>query len=176
MDNSAAISLISSGVRRDDLLWADLGCGTGTFTMALASLLGKESTIFAVDSDEKSLKVLSSSNAEIIKTIHADFTKPSMSLPRLNGILMANSLHFVADKGPLILSLSSLLLPEGRILIVEYDTDTPNPWVPHPISFDSLQRFISGLGMSVKKMGTHPSLYGRREMYAAVTTKVAVEQ
>ncbi len=171
MDKSAAIRLISPGVNRYDLRWADLGCGAGTFTIALASLLSRESTIFAVDNDEKGLRTLSNSHSEIIKTIHADFTDISLTLPQLNGILMANSLHFVADKDSLMQSLSALLLPEGRILIVEYDTEASNPWVPYPISFDSLRRLVSRLGMSAMKTGTHPSIYGTREMYAAVITK-----
>ena len=35
--------------------WADLGCGSGTFTMALASLLALDSTIYAVDKNKYSL-------------------------------------------------------------------------------------------------------------------------
>ena len=32
-------------------IWADLGCGDGTFTLALASLLAPGSTIHAMDTD-----------------------------------------------------------------------------------------------------------------------------
>jgi precorrin-6B methylase 2 len=35
--------------------WCDLGCGTGTFTLALATLLPPSSVIYAIDKDEKSL-------------------------------------------------------------------------------------------------------------------------
>ncbi len=36
--------------------WADLGCGSGIFTYALASLLKKGSTIYAIDRDIASFK------------------------------------------------------------------------------------------------------------------------
>jgi predicted RNA methylase len=36
--------------------WCDLGCGTGTFTTALAELLAPGSTIHAVDLDQKMLE------------------------------------------------------------------------------------------------------------------------
>lgn len=171
METSTAIKLLAPSVNHGDLYWADLGCGTGTFTIALASLLSKESTVYAVDRDAKSLETLYRARPEIVRTIRADFTDPLLSFPSLNGILMANSLHFVADKNQLIQHLNSMLLPDGRILIIEYDTDTANTWVPYPVSFGALQRIVSGLGLVVRKTGTHPSIYGGREMYAALVTK-----
>ncbi len=36
--------------------WCDLGCGSGTFTMALADLLAPGSRIHAVDLDQKVLQ------------------------------------------------------------------------------------------------------------------------
>jgi hypothetical protein len=38
--------------------WCDLGCGSGTFTMALAHLLSPGSTIHAVDWDQRALENL----------------------------------------------------------------------------------------------------------------------
>ena len=87
---------------------------------------------------------------------------------------MANSLHFIAEKAELIRRLKSMLSPQGRMLIIEYDTDIANPWVPFPVSFSSLQEIVSGFGMLVRKTGTHPSIYREREMYAALIS-VGVE-
>ena len=39
-------------------LWADLGAGTGTFTSALAWLLGQGATVLAVDRDPGALGAL----------------------------------------------------------------------------------------------------------------------
>jgi trans-aconitate methyltransferase len=38
--------------------WCDLGCGSGTFTMALAHVLSPGSTIHAVDWDQRALENL----------------------------------------------------------------------------------------------------------------------
>jgi methylase of polypeptide subunit release factors len=36
--------------------WADLGCGSGTFTIALAGLLKPQSIIYAIDTNASALK------------------------------------------------------------------------------------------------------------------------
>src|SRR5271169_2859486 len=77
-------------------LWADLGAGTGAFTLALAELLGPSTVIHAVDRDARALRSLAGTvEAKFprVSTIHADFSD-EVPLPPLDGILMANSLHF----------------------------------------------------------------------------------
>jgi methylase of polypeptide subunit release factors len=93
--------------------WADLGCGDGIFTAALYGLLQPGSEIYAVDQDRRALEALHRNFAESYPeaaplTIQADFTRP-LSLPPLDGLLMANSLHFVRHKRLLLAALVQLL-------------------------------------------------------------------
>src|ERR1700730_13739469 len=78
--------------------WADLGCGTGLFTRALAELLPPGSTIYAVDERAEALKKIQDSSRQHIIRIKPNFVDDDLSLARLDGLLMANSLHFVKDK------------------------------------------------------------------------------
>lgn len=56
MNAADAIKLIEKGITGDELqLWADLGCGSGTFTRALASLLPVGSKVLAVDKERQDL-------------------------------------------------------------------------------------------------------------------------
>ena len=90
-------------------------------------------------------------------------------LPPLDGILAANSLHFVDRKQqPATLRLwNTLLKPDGRIVLVEYDSNNPNQWVPYPISFDRLGRLTRDAGLpSPRLLGSHPSSW-HGQMYAA---------
>ncbi len=50
-------------------------------------------------------------------------------------MLAANSLHFVRRRGPVLAAIRAALAPGGRLVVVEYDADSGNPWVPHPFSF-----------------------------------------
>src|SRR4029450_10044540 len=76
--------------------WADLGCGDGTFTLALAELLAPGSTIHAMDGASPALRRIPSVHNGVRITKHrGDFTGLPWPFADLDGILMANSLHYV---------------------------------------------------------------------------------
>src|SRR6185295_11433175 len=84
-------------------LWLDLGCGTGLFTFALAGNLPPGSKIIAIDKDEKALrKIPATVNDVVIQTRVADFVYDALDMKEVNGILIANSLHYVKDKETLL--------------------------------------------------------------------------
>ena len=57
MDHADHVALIRDGVHgATDGPWADLGAGTGAFTLALADLLGPGGLIFSVDRDPADLR------------------------------------------------------------------------------------------------------------------------
>ncbi|HTQ27021.1 MAG TPA: class I SAM-dependent methyltransferase [Puia sp.] len=149
-------------------LWADLGSGTGLFSNALARLITPGSKIFAVDSNMASLNRIEQPQQVTIEKIKADFSNGHLHLQNLDGVLMANSLHYVEDKLGFVKKLAGYLSGHGNILIVEYNTDEPNPWVPFPSSFRSLEKLFRGLGYSViHKINELPSRYDHATIYAA---------
>jgi ubiquinone/menaquinone biosynthesis C-methylase UbiE len=152
--------------------WVDLGCGSGLFTYALAALLPEGSHIYAIDKNLASLDKHPKPEHTLIHLQHADFVSQELSLPKLDGILMANSLHYVKDKPSLILKLSKHLKENGSFIIVEYNTEMANRWVPYPIRFETLKDIFKTLGYArIDKLREKPSLYGRANLYAAYITK-----
>jgi ubiquinone/menaquinone biosynthesis C-methylase UbiE len=138
VDHADHVRLLRDGVTRGGT-WADLGAGTGAFTLALAELLGPGGEVIAVDRDRGALRELESAlraDAAAVRTLGADFTKP-IDLHSLDGIVMANSLHFIRDKAPVLALVHGMLKPSGRLLLVEYDADRGNTWVPYPMSFET---------------------------------------
>src|SRR5919197_1039767 len=95
-----AASLIAAAVPRHTGVWADLGAGDGTFTRALGRLLGPGSRIYAVDRDRAALASLERAGLDgiTVTTVAADLTRlatlPGVAACTLDGVLLANTLHF----------------------------------------------------------------------------------
>ncbi|HEX6042162.1 class I SAM-dependent methyltransferase [Longimicrobium sp.] len=155
--------------------WADLGAGTGTFTRALATLLGPDAEIHAVDADARALRTLrddAPTAGPRIHVHHADFTR-RLPLPPLDGILMANALHFVRDQPAMVTLGASYLRPGGRLVVIEYENRSASRWVPHPVPFARLVDLVADAGLTPPRIvGRRPSAYGG-EMYVAVAVPSA---
>lgn len=187
------VNLLRGGVRSAGGKWADLGSGEGAFTLALRELIGPEGEIFSVDKDEARLRAQQKSFRALFpqSTVHfirADFMHP-LDLPALDGIVMANSLHFFpnnggsrrprqwnssgdhASKDQVLNRVRDYLKEEGQFVLVEYNVDAGNPWVPYPLSFESFRALASRLGWSEPQLLlTVPSRF-LREIYSALTFK-----
>lgn len=156
-------------------MWADLGAGSGAFTLALADLIGPGGEIYAVDKDVRALREAEHALRlrfpdNNVHYVTADFTRP-LDLPPLDGMVMANSLHFQRQKEPLLQAVRGYLKPGGRLILVEYNADHGNPWVPYPLSYPTWQALAEHSGfIDTRLLATHPSRF-LREIYSSVSVK-----
>lgn len=173
MNHNDHVNLLRGGVPSPNGDWADLGSGTGAFTLALADLLDNQAQIFSVDTDKRALQEQERNMRSRFPEAHveyrtADFTKP-LNFPPLDGVVMANSLHFHRPKDAILRLVKSYLKPDGRFILVEYNADSGNPWVPYPISFDTWKNIASKNGFAeTRLLQTVPSRF-LREIYSAVS-------
>jgi ubiquinone/menaquinone biosynthesis C-methylase UbiE len=172
MQLTTAIRLIKNGISNSTFeIWADLGAGTGLFTQALSSCLKPQSIIYAIDKDITSLAKLDTKLLSAqIKKINQDFIADKFDIELLDGILMANALHFVKDKHPFLTQLKRKLKPSGKIIIIEYEMTYGNAWVPYPVNLQTLQHLADEIGLSLIKMDEEPSVYNQTTMYSALLT------
>ncbi len=173
MNHRDHVNLIKNGIPEVGGTWADLGSGGGAFTLALAECIGDEGFIYSIDRDNGSLRrqvktMQSQFPGMKVKYIPADFTHP-LDLPALDGIIMANSLHFVADKLPVLQQCLHYLKSEGRLIIVEYNTDKGNRWVPHPLTYEKWETLATKAGFAeTTLLKTRPSSF-LGEFFSAVS-------
>jgi ubiquinone/menaquinone biosynthesis C-methylase UbiE len=175
-----AVGLIERAVGARRGVWADFGAGNGTFTRALAVLLGPESRIYAVDRDADAIATLagwSASNATNVIPVQADFTRPfdlpGLDSTMLDGILLANALHFVRDADAVLARLVTLVRPGGRVVLIEYDQRAASRWVPYPIPVERLPPLAAAAGLSTPIVSaTRPSEY-RGILYAAAADRLS---
>jgi ubiquinone/menaquinone biosynthesis C-methylase UbiE len=162
MDHRDHVGLLREGVRGSGATWADLGSGEGAFTLALADLLGPTGSIYTVDRDSRALRIQLRALRDAFPNVTvtplvADFTQP-LELPPLDGIVMANSLHFQRDRLAVLRLVRDYLRPAGRLVLVEYDTDHGNPWVPFPLSFRSWATLAAEAGFhDTQRLASVPS-------------------
>lgn len=172
MELSTAITLIEKGLdRKPGQLWMDLGAGSGLFSRAIARVIGPGGKVIAVDKDLSALKRIPAANGQsAIEQIPADFLTMEFPAASLDGVMMANSLHFVENKITFLPRLLAALKPHGRLLLAEYDHDDKNPWVPYPLSYQSLKVLIPRLDpqLRVAKLHEVPSAYHTRPIYCAL--------
>src|SRR4029077_14453494 len=164
MDHADLVRQLRDGVRSSGGTWADLGAGEGAFTAALADLIGPGAHITAVDREGGSLRRLRDEMGRRfpstrLQTVVADFTHP-IPLAHLDGVVMANSLHFVRDKGPVLRLVRQILRAGGTLIVVEYGAHRGNPWVPHPFSYTSWERLAAETGFEgTRLLGTISSRF-----------------
>ncbi|MBI5929996.1 MAG: class I SAM-dependent methyltransferase [Chloroflexi bacterium] len=175
MNHQNHLDLLRNGVPTLGGIWADLGSGTGAFTLALAELIGPTGEIYSVDKDRGALQEQAKTMQRLFPEntlyyLKADFTE-TLELPLLDGIVMANSLHFVNDrhKGAVLQQIKAYMKPDGRILVVEYNTDSGNTWVPHPFAYPTWVKMAKQMGLeNTRLLATYPSRF-LHEIYAAAS-------
>ena len=156
--------------------YADFGAGGGAFTLALRELIGSDATIYAVDDQRSSLAELESNHRARFNSsrnlilLKDDFSL-SLSLPPLDGIVMANSLHFFKDKEKLLRHVRGFLKPNGALLIVEYNVDVGNMWVPYPMSFNVCRVLVKRAGFTEPRLLARMPSSFLNEFYSAVAYK-----
>ena len=165
--------LLRDGIPAPGGTWADFGAGAGAFTLAIADLLGPGANVIAIDRDARRLRENERAlRARFPETkashVAADFTRP-LGLPPLDGIVIANALHFVADQAPVVALLRGYLAPGGRLLIVEYNLDRPNAAVPYPVPYERWAALASDAGIAhTELLARRPSRF-LREIYSAAS-------
>ena len=178
MDHSDHLDLLREGISTPGGTWADFGSGSGAFTLALAELLGLGGEIFSIDKDGGALRTQERSfqsrlplfPSDRLHLIPADFTRP-LEMPPLDGAIAANSLHFLREKEPAVRLIHAYLKPGGRLILVEYNVDRGNLWVPHPISFQTWKAIAERSGfVDTQLLHTRPSRF-LKEIYSAVSFK-----
>lgn len=173
MNHTDHVNLLRPADLKQGGIWADFGAGSGAFTLALRELVGPHANIYAVDKDRRGFNEIERAHrlkfgtSQNLHPVRADFSGP-LSLPPLDGIVMANSLHYYRDKEKILRHVRSFLKLGGVLLLVEYNVDSGNMWVPYPLSFETFHELAPRAGFSEPLLlGTAPSSF-LREFYSAM--------
>lgn len=115
------------GLRRG-MVFADLGCGYGTFTIPAAEIVGRKGKVYAVDLDPGMVGRVLAKSKKLgnVRAIVGDITSPASTYVKLpphqvDFVLLANVIHGTRNKVALLKSIARILSPNGRIVVLNWN-------------------------------------------------------
>jgi ubiquinone/menaquinone biosynthesis C-methylase UbiE len=141
----------------------DMGCGTGSYTLAMAQIIGSEGRVYAADLWEESIEKLQERidqrGVKNVKPLVADVSR-ALPLPgdSMDLILMATVLHDLKEVGVQDGALAEarrLLKRHGTFAVVEFKKvpGPPGPPMSIRLSPEDLDTLVSPFGF--QKTGLH---------------------
>lgn len=137
---------------------ADVGAGSGYFTVRMARRVGEAGKVYAVDIQPEMLRILRRrlekadfTNVETILGAEAD---PKLPSGQLDLILMVDVYHEFAQPQRMLQKLREALKEGGRMVLLEYRKE--DPWVPirpeHKMSVAEAKLEVEAEGFELEKV------------------------
>ncbi len=136
---------------------ADVGAGTGYFTVRLARAVGPTGTVYATDLQPEMLRLLDAtlSREHIENTRIIRGTEHSAELPAAccDLVLLVDVYHELADPPGVMAGIRAALLPTGRLVLVEYRGEDPAvPIKPeHKMTLPRIKQELGDLGFAFRE-------------------------
>jgi len=120
------------GLRPGELV-ADIGAGTGIFSVPLARAVSPGGRVLSVEVDEGFLPIISGkarqAGLENITPVLGQFGDPRLPRGDVDVAFFHDVLHHIEQRQAYLETLAAYIKPGGRIVVVDYDMNVPG--VPH---------------------------------------------
>lgn len=142
---------------KKEMTAADFGCGSGGWVIPLAKIL-EEGKVFAIDILEEPLSALNSKikleQISNIRIIQADVenTNGSKLLSSSCDLVLMTNLLFECDDIKIVLEEGKrVLIPGGRLLVVDWKRDNPLTKEIEKVPFEELKKIAGDIGLKLEK-------------------------
>lgn len=112
---------------REGMKVADLGAGSGHYTLAAAGVVGSEGKVYAIDIQEEVLKHLLDSahkrglrNVEIIWSDIERKGGTTLKESSMDAVILSNILFQIERKDAVIAEIFRILKPQGKLLVIDW--------------------------------------------------------
>jgi SAM-dependent methyltransferase len=120
----------------DGLTLADVGAGSGYFTVRLASRAGAKGRVYANDLQPEMLKMLATRLAREgvrnVTLVQGAIDDPKLPASSIDLVLMVDVYHEFSEPQKMLRAIRTALKPDGRLVLIEYRKEDPNV----PIRFE----------------------------------------
>lgn len=145
---------------------ADIGAGSGLFSVPLAKAVGPTGRVYAVEIDAGFFPQIRKRAAEAgvdnVETVLGKFTDPALPVKTIDVAFFHDVLHHIAERPAYLKTVARYLAPDGRIVVVDYQAGVgPHPGHPElEVSRAQLEAWMSGAGLTeVQAIEMFPDKY-----------------
>jgi len=143
LDRNASEMLSEVGVSEGQNV-LDFGCGSGTYSISAAKLVGKEGKIYSLDVSQRALEnLLRKAKDEDLDNIVTILSSGNFGIPiddsTLNHVLLIDVLQEISDKETLLEEIQRILKPDGLMTVY-----------PMHIDPDEVTRLTSSMNFTLK--------------------------
>lgn len=113
---------------------ADIGSGSGRFSIPMAKAIAPNGILYAVDIDQKMLDHVAEKAQEEgvtnLRTVLAEYDDPSLSVKDVDVAFYHRSLHMIERRQAHLNATAKYLKPDGRIAVIDKNReDSPGSWM-----------------------------------------------
>lgn len=145
---------------------ADLGAGTGLFSVPLARAVAPAGTVYAVEIDKGYFPIINGKAKEgsvsNVKTVLGEFTDPKLPARDVDVAFMHDVLHHVQDRAGYLKSAANYVKPSGRFVVIDYRANQ-GPHGKQPelvVSEEQVTAWMKAAGLgTVEKVDMFPDKY-----------------
>jgi ubiquinone/menaquinone biosynthesis C-methylase UbiE len=149
---------------------ADIGSGTGAFSLPFAKAVAPSGKVYAVDIDPGLLDYIAQKakkeNVANIQTVKGEFSDPKLPTHDVDLAFFHDVLHHIQNRQAYLKALGTYIKPTGRIALIEMNRDDPK--TPHRnspemlLSKDEVKNWMAAAGF---RPGEEYDVYGNPKWF-----------
>jgi len=132
---------------------ADIGAGTGYFSLPIAKQVGPDGEVYAVDLQPAMLAILANKLADAhafnVELVHGQALQTGLPDCGCDLVFLANVWHELDDLGAVLDECRRVLLPGGRVAILDWRDDVeqpPGPPIHHRVPVQNVTEMLVSSG------------------------------
>jgi ubiquinone/menaquinone biosynthesis C-methylase UbiE len=133
---------------------ADLGAGTGIFSVPMGKAVAPGGKVYAVEIDEEYFGLISEkakqANVAGVQPVLGRFTDPNLPASDVDVAFFHDVLHHIEDRAGYLKNLARYVRPEGRVVIIDLNAET-SPHKDQPaliVSEENVTGWMKAAGFS----------------------------